>query len=96
MTDQGFDYTAALREADSDDRFDAELAARAIAAALEGGDHATLSAWFDATLAADSAEALARLEPAQIAAALPLTSRSRCATGAGCSAASSWWPACWG
>lgn len=65
------DPAAALRVAHGDDRFDADLAADAIAACLGRDDRATLSAWFEQTLAADIAEALARLEPEQIDRVLP-------------------------
>lgn len=61
-----------LRRASSSDRFDAELAAQAMAACLEQGDTATLIGWFEEALAADIADALDRLDQAQLTAALPL------------------------
>lgn len=61
-----------LHRAYSADRFDAELAAQAIAAGLEHDDPATLVAWFGQALAADIADALDHLEPAHLAAALRL------------------------
>jgi magnesium transporter len=67
-----FDPVLLLRRAYSADRFDAELAAEAIAACLEHDDTATLIAWFKQALAADIADALKRLEPTYLAAALPL------------------------
>jgi magnesium transporter len=71
MNPHPLDPAAALRDAQGEDRFDADLAASAIAACLSRDDRATLAAWFEQTLAADIAEALARLQPPQIAAVLP-------------------------
>lgn len=65
----------ALQLADGEDRFDAEMAARAIASLLEQGDHATLRTWFEDTLAADIAEALDLLEPSHLLTVLPLMER---------------------
>ena len=61
-----------LRLAHAEDRFDAVLAAQAISLCLEQDDAATLEAWFQQALAADAVDALDRLEPTQLTAALPL------------------------
>lgn len=65
-----------FRLAYAGDRFNAELAAQAIGLCLEQDDSVTLEAWFQQTLAADVADALSRLEPEQLAAALPLVPES--------------------
>jgi magnesium transporter len=72
MTELTTSAAAALRAARDEDRFDAALAAAAINDYLARDDHEPLRHWFHATLSADIAEALARLEPAAIARALPL------------------------
>jgi magnesium transporter len=72
MNEHLLDPATALRDAQGEDRFDAELAASAITACLERGDHDTLTEWFEDTLAADIAEALARLDSAVVARVLPL------------------------
>lgn len=61
-----------LRDAYLDERFDGDLAAKAIALCLENEDQAILVAWLEEALAADIADALDRLEPAVLAATLPL------------------------
>ena len=65
------DPAASLRNAHGDDRFDADLAARAIAACIARDDRAILTDWFEQTLAADVAEALSRLDTKQILRVLP-------------------------
>jgi magnesium transporter len=72
MNEHPLDTAAALSDAyGEDDRFDADLAARAIAACLARDERAILSSWFEQTLAADIAEALSRLETEQILRVLP-------------------------
>ncbi len=61
-----------FRHAYADDAFNAGLAAQTMAACLQRGDTTTLSEWFKQALAVDIADALDRLEPAQLAAALLL------------------------
>lgn len=61
-----------LRRAYPGGRFDAELAADAITACLKRNDTATLLVWFEQALAADIADALDRLDPTHLAAALRL------------------------
>lgn len=68
-----------LRLAYAEDRFDAALAAQAVAQLLEQGELETLKAWFEQALAADVADALDRLEPDQLTAALPLIPESELA-----------------
>lgn len=72
MNANTFDPSRSLRHVYAGDGFNADLAAEAIAACLERGDDAALSEWFAEGLAADIADALDRLEPAQLAAALRL------------------------
>jgi magnesium transporter len=61
-----------LRNAYLDERFNGELAAKAIALCLENEDQAILVAWLGEALAADIADALDRLEPSVLAETLPL------------------------
>ena len=72
MTTTPSDLTLSPRDAYDDKHFDADLAAEIIATCLERGDSATLTDWFEEGLAVDIADALDRLEPAQLAAALLL------------------------
>lgn len=65
------DPAAALRDAQGEHRFDAALAARAIASCIARDDRAILTDWFEHTLAADIAEALSRLDTQQILRVLP-------------------------
>ena len=71
MNEHLLDPAASLRNAHGDDRFDADLAARAIAACIARDDRAILTDWFEQTLAADLAEALSRLDTKQILRVLP-------------------------
>jgi magnesium transporter len=69
------DPVAALEAADGEDRFDAEMAARAVEALLDRDAHDELRSWFDETLAADIAETLALLDLPHLLALLPLMER---------------------
>ncbi len=66
------DLKQSPRDAYDDEHFDAELAAEIIATCLERGDTSSLTDWFEQGLAVDIADALDRLEPVQLAAALLL------------------------
>ena len=66
------DALQSFRRAYAGDVFNAELAAQAIAASLEHADTTALREWLGWALAADVADALDRLEPARLAAALRL------------------------
>ncbi|HET9032803.1 MAG TPA: magnesium transporter [Dokdonella sp.] len=72
MTTTPSNLTPSPRDAYDDEHFDADLAAEIIASCLERGDSATLTNWFAEGLAVDIADALDRLQPAQLAAALLL------------------------
>lgn len=61
-----------LQDAYLEERFDGELAAKAIALCLEQGELQLLSDWLKGALAADIADALDRLEPEVLAETLPL------------------------
>ncbi len=71
MNEHLLDPAASLRNAHGEDRFDADLAACAIATCIERGDRAILTDWLEQTLAADLAEALSRLDTKQILRVLP-------------------------
>ncbi len=66
------DLLRSFRRAYTDDGFNAAIATETIAACLQRGDAAPLRAWFAQALAVDIADALDRLEPAHLAAALLL------------------------
>lgn len=72
MIKNSSDPAQLLRRAYDGTLFNADIAAQAIADCLDRGDAATLSAWFEHALAADIADAIDRLQPAHLAAALLL------------------------
>ncbi len=61
-----------LRRAYDNESFDADRAAEAVAACLERHDTEALAAWFHEGMAADIADTLDRLDPAQLADAMQL------------------------
>ncbi|MEO7068689.1 MAG: magnesium transporter [Rhodanobacter sp.] len=72
MNTNASDFMRSFQPAYRDDGFDAERAAEVIATCLQHDDAATLRAWFGQGLAADVADALDHLKPAQLVAALLL------------------------